>query len=194
MQPLAIAGRHDSIEADSIVKSARKADPTLSLGDSDSALEHPQAASDTGSNEGLHHTAPVLGQQEAVAGSLDHLSKNVMAAANGGAIDDPEQAFTQGEFTPTSVHGLSSITTFAIAQQCFPLELVKHKQVILSLCADIDLLLLLLLVSELAGSGESLFPRFLAQLNACGMLEVSLYPYTCMQYPVVTCMHCVHDK
>ncbi|KAL3136783.1 hypothetical protein ABBQ38_005497 [Trebouxia sp. C0009 RCD-2024] len=89
-------GRHDSIEADSIVKSARKADPTLSLGDSDSALKDPQAASDTGSDAGLHHTAPVLGQQEAVAGSLDHLSKNVVTAAKG-SIDDPEQAFTQDD-------------------------------------------------------------------------------------------------
>lgn len=129
MQPSAIAGRHDSIEADSIVKSARKADPTLSLGDSDSALKDPQAASDTGSDAGLHHTAPVLGQQEAVAGSLDHLSKNVVTAAKG-SIDDPEQAFTQGEFTPMSVHGLSSVTMFAIAQQQLwsPLELVKHSK------------------------------------------------------------------
>lgn len=89
-------GHHDSIEADSIVKSARKADPTLSLGDSDSALEDPRAGA-IGSGAGLHHTAPVLGQQKAVAGSLDHLSKKVVTAAKGGTVNDPEQAFTQGE-------------------------------------------------------------------------------------------------
>ena len=104
------AEHQDSIEADSIVKSAKKADPTLSLGDSDSALEGTRAEDGTGSDAGQHHTAPVLGQQQAVAGSLNHLSENVVTAAKGGTMDDPEQAFTQGK--------IQSITCLCICGKC----------------------------------------------------------------------------
>ena len=86
------AGRHDSMEADSIMKSARHADSTLSLGDSES-----QEAGNIVSDAGTDKAAPVLDQQKAVAGSLDHIAENVVTAVKGDAVTDPEQAFTQGD-------------------------------------------------------------------------------------------------
>ena len=93
-QPL-YAERHDSIEADSIVKSAKKADPTLSLGDSDSALGQTGSVSKTDSGVGLDKAASLLTQQKAVAGSIDHIADHVVTSAKSGAMTDPEQAFTQ---------------------------------------------------------------------------------------------------
>lgn len=81
------------MEADSILKSARHADSTLSLGDSDS-----QAAGNTSSDAGIDKAAPVLDQQKAVVGSLDHIAESVVTAAKGAAVTDPEQAFTQGDW------------------------------------------------------------------------------------------------
>lgn len=80
------------MEADSIMKSARHADSTLSLGDSDS-----RAAGNSVSDAGVDKAAPVLDQQKAVAGSLDHIAGNVVTAAKGSTVTDPEQAFTQGK-------------------------------------------------------------------------------------------------
>lgn len=89
---LTSVGRHDSMEADSIVKSARRADSTLSLGDSDS-----QAAGSTGS-DAVSDKLTAQDQQQAVAGSLDHIAENVVTAAKEGAVTDPEQAFMQGNY------------------------------------------------------------------------------------------------
>lgn len=82
------------MEADSIVKSARRADSTLSLGDSDS-----RAAGSAGSDAGSDKLT-ARDQQEAVAGSLDHIAENVVTAVKGGAVTDPEQAFMQGNWVP----------------------------------------------------------------------------------------------
>ena len=101
----ASAERQDSIEADSILKSARDADSTLSLGDSDSALAQGRAAGKTASDIPTDKTVTLLTQQKAVAGALDHITDNVVTAArsdelanimNSGTMTDPEQAFTQG--------------------------------------------------------------------------------------------------
>ena len=88
---LTSAGRHDSMEADSIMKSARHADSTLSLGDSDSG-----AAGNKLSDAGIGKAAPVLDQQKTVGGSLDHIAGNLVTAAKGDTITDPEQVHTQG--------------------------------------------------------------------------------------------------
>lgn len=79
------------MEADSIMKSARHADSTLSLGDLDSG-----AAGNRVSDAGIGKAAPVLNQQKAVGGSLDHIAGNLVTAAKSDAITDPEQAHTQG--------------------------------------------------------------------------------------------------
>ena len=76
--PHLLAERQDSIEADSIVKSAKNAD------------------SDSASALGTDKSDTLLGQQNAVAGSLDHLADTVVTSAKTNTITDPEQAFTQG--------------------------------------------------------------------------------------------------
>ena len=79
--------RQDSIEADSIIKSAKRADPDLDSGDSDSALGKTRLAA----NEAADTTTS---QKNAVAGSLDHVKDNVVTDAK---ITDPEQEFNQGQ-------------------------------------------------------------------------------------------------
>ncbi|DBA88087.1 TPA: hypothetical protein ACH3X2_005086 [Trebouxia sp. C0005] len=90
-------GRHDSIEADSIIKSAKNADSTLSLGDSDSSLGSSESAGKVVSSV-IADTAEALSDQKnAVADSLDHIKGNVVTAAKSGKITDPEQEFQQGK-------------------------------------------------------------------------------------------------
>ena len=52
------------------------------------------------SDAGIDKAAPVLDQQKAVAGSLDHITGNVVTAAKGHEVTDPEQAFSQSKWIP----------------------------------------------------------------------------------------------
>ncbi len=92
-----IAGRHDSIEADSIIKSAQNADSTLSLGDSDSSLGYAESAGKAASGVIADKAEVLSDQKNAVADSLDHIKGNVVTAAKSGKISDPEQEFQQGK-------------------------------------------------------------------------------------------------
>ncbi len=94
---IVIAGRHDSIQADSIIKSAKNADSTLSLGDSDSSLGSAESAGKAASGIIADKTEVLSDQQNAVADSLDHIKSNVVTAAKSGKISDPEQEFQQGK-------------------------------------------------------------------------------------------------
>ena len=94
--------RHDSIEADSIVKSARNADPTLSSKDSDTALGKVEAsASDSTSTE----ADATVEHQRVATDSLNHVRDNVVTA---GKITDPEQEFQQGDTNCNAVPALRS--------------------------------------------------------------------------------------
>lgn len=90
-------GRHDSIEADSIIKSAKNADSTLSLGDSDSSLGSAESAGKAASGVIADKAEVLSNQKNAVADSLDHINGNVVTAAKSGKITDPEQEFQQGD-------------------------------------------------------------------------------------------------
>ena len=92
-----IAGRHDSIEADSIIKSAKNADSTLSLGDSDSSLSSAESAGKAASGVIADKAEVLSNQKNAVVDSLDHIKGNVVTAAKSGKITDPEQEFQQGK-------------------------------------------------------------------------------------------------
>ena len=94
------AGKHDSIEADSIVKSARNADSTLSVGDSDSALSKSQAMGKAAIDAVADKADTLTDQKNAVADSLDHIKDNVVTAVKSDKITDPEQEFKQGELPP----------------------------------------------------------------------------------------------
>ena len=78
--------RQDSIEADSIIKSAKRADPDLDSGDSDSALGKTRSAVNEAADA-------ITSQKNAVAGSLDHVQANIVTDAK---ITDPEQEFNPG--------------------------------------------------------------------------------------------------
>lgn len=92
-----ITGRHDSIEADSIVKSAKNADSTLSLGDSDSRLGKAQSVGKAVASTVADKAEALTDQKNAVADSLDHIKDNVVTAGKGNKLTDPEQEFEQGE-------------------------------------------------------------------------------------------------
>lgn len=123
-----ITGRHDSIEADSIVKSAKNADSKLSLGDSDSRLGKAQSVGKAVASTVADKAEALTDQKNAVADSLDHIKDNVVTAAKGNKLTDPEQEFEQGELAQFhTLHEQISICISLVMMCCLCQHACKLK-------------------------------------------------------------------